>query len=217
MSLNVLPPQKPLLFTSSRNLADSFKLSFNNYIYIMALGVDDKQEKQKANILLHFMGEDVLHVYNGYQWGEGENTENTKDILCRFKTYCTHRTNATFKRGLFNNRKQGNLTFDQFFSELSNLVKTCEYGEMTDELIKDHISSGVRNSALKTQLMNKKNLGLAKDVDMCRHFEATQQQISVIENLSAAAESASSVQQVSAGARPKSWSHSQPARGRSQR
>ena len=180
----------------------------------MALGIDDKPEKQKANILLHVMGEDALRVYNGFHWAEGEDKEKTKDILAKFKAYCTPRTNVTFERGLFNDKKQGNLTFEQFFSELSNLAKTCEYGEMTDELIKDRICSGVRNPALKTQLMNKKNLDLAKAVDMCRNHEATHQQVSIMENLSGASQSVSpSVQQVSAGARPKSWSQ----RGRGHR
>ena len=36
--------------------------------------------------------------------------------------------NVAFECGLFNDKQQSNLTFEQFFSELSNLAKTCQYG-----------------------------------------------------------------------------------------
>ena len=63
---------------------------------------------------------------------------------------------------------------------------------MTDKLIKDRICSGVRNSTLKSPLLNKKNLDLAKAVDeICAEImrQLNNKLLCNVENMSAVSQS----------------------------
>jgi len=79
------------------NLADNwkrFKQRFNIYLAASGAGVDD--EKLKAHILLHVMGEDVLDIYNSFQLDEANMT--LAGLMAKFKEYFLPSQNVTFER-----------------------------------------------------------------------------------------------------------------------
>lgn len=56
-------------------------------------------------------------------------------------------------RARFNRRKQeNNETVDEFITDLYHLAENCEYGALQDELIRDRIVVGIRDSKLSEKL-----------------------------------------------------------------
>jgi hypothetical protein len=51
-------------------------------------------------------------------------------------------------------------SFDQYVTDLRLKVKTCEYGTMADEMIKDRIVVGVQSDIVRGRLLREKDLNL---------------------------------------------------------
>ena len=178
--MDQLAPPKPLDL-SNGNLAENYKFFEQSFkIYLSATGIEEKTDKQKAYVLLHVMGPEALKVYNGFTWraAEGgtpaENKENFEDILKKFKEYCTRRSNISLERHKFYKRVQGATeTFDNFYTSLCHLSKTCAFDNLTDEMVKDRILCGIKSKELQQRYLRQTDLTLAKAVDLGRAWEAT--------------------------------------------
>ncbi len=87
----------------------------------------------------------------------------------KFREYCEPRKNITYLRHMFFTRAQGtNETIDAYVTDLKNKAKDCEFGRLTDDLIKDRIVCGVNNDTVRARLLRETDLNLAKAVDICR-------------------------------------------------
>ena len=105
------------------NLADNwkrFKQRFN--IYLAASGAGGEDEKLKASILLHVIGEDALDIFNSFQLDE--NNVTLPVLMAKFEEYFVPRQNVTYERYKFftHDQKQG-VPFDH------TLSKSCEHSE----------------------------------------------------------------------------------------
>ena len=56
------------------------------------------------------------------------------------------------------------------------MSKSCEFGDLKDQLIKDKIVTGIPDNALRERLLREKDLNLDKAVQMCRAAETTRAQ-----------------------------------------
>ena len=74
-------------------------------------------------------------------------------ILEKFEDYCILKRNVTFERHRFFTwvQKTGE-TVDQYVTDLRNRSKTCEFGELTDSLIKDRLVCGIPDNSLRERL-----------------------------------------------------------------
>lgn len=158
------------------NLADNwkwFKQRFN--IYLAASGAGGEDEKLKAHILLHVMGEDALDIYNSFQLDEANLT--LAELMTKFEEYFVPSQNLMFERYKFftHDQKQG-VPFDQYLAELHTLSKTCEFGTLRDSLVRDRIVCGTVDNALRERLLRETGLTLDKCVSMCRAAETTRAQ-----------------------------------------
>ncbi|XP_061887621.1 uncharacterized protein K02A2.6-like isoform X2 [Entelurus aequoreus] len=169
-----LSPPSPMLLNA--NLADNwkrFKQRFN--IYLAASGAGADNEKLKAHILLHVIGEDALDIYNSFQLDEANLT--LEQLMTKFEEYFVPRQNVTFERYKFftHDQKQG-VPFDQYMAELHTLSKTCEFDTLRDSLVRDRIVCGTMDNALRERLLRETGLTLDKCVSMCRAAETTRAQ-----------------------------------------
>ena len=68
-----------------------------------------------------------------------------------------------FERARFNQRCQGESeTTEQFITSLYSLAADCEFGELKEQLIHDHIVVGIRDSSLSVKLQMDPDLTLEK-------------------------------------------------------
>jgi hypothetical protein len=82
------------------NLADNwkrFKQRFNIYLAASGSGGDD--DKLKASIFLHVIGEDALDIYNSFQQDEANLTLTV--LMAKFEEYFVPSQNVTFERYKF--------------------------------------------------------------------------------------------------------------------
>ncbi len=85
------------------------------------------------------------------------------DVMSKFDGFFQVRRNVIFERARFNTHYQrdGEL-IEQFITALYVLAETCEYGELKDQMLRDRIVVGIRDTALSERLQLDPDLTLEK-------------------------------------------------------
>lgn len=139
-----------------------FKRQFDNYITAF---YDTVTDKQKIAILLHAGGDEINEIYASLAL----ESPQLKTVIEHFDGYFLPQTNVTYERFLFFNRKQHQEeSHEQFMVALKNLSKSCQFGTLKDELIKDIFVSGIVDKHLQEKLLRAENLDINKALEICR-------------------------------------------------
>lgn len=192
-----LTPPNPLKLEG--NLTVNFRIFKQSLeLYLKASGLDgeDTPMARRAAILLHVIGEEALEIYNGFTWEAAADKDDVGKILDKFEAYCTPRTNTTFERHKFHQKVQGGDNFEKFYSELCVLIKTCDYGDLKDQMLRDRIVCGVARNDVKRRLLREYNLTLDKCLDICRAAEAMERQAKELVEKTHASSNETTVNQV---------------------
>jgi hypothetical protein len=59
-------------------------------------------------------------------------------------------------------------TIDSYVTDLKHKAKDCEFGDLTDSLIRDRIVCGIRDDNVRARLLREADLTLEKAIDTCR-------------------------------------------------
>ena len=87
------------------------------------------------------------------------------------------RRNVIFERAKFNSRKQEpNEPVDVFITALYTLAEHCNYGTLHDEMVRDRIVVGIRDSSLSEKLQLDAELTLSTAVAKVRQAEEVKKQ-----------------------------------------
>ena len=115
-------------------------------LYPMASGKAKENCKTKVFILLHFLDEEGIKIYNNFNFAVGEDGTAREDkndlqtVLDKFKSYCNPRKNTVMERYTFRGIKQRDgETVHQFVNELKTKAKSCKFGNETNLMIRDRI------------------------------------------------------------------------------
>ena len=123
------------------------------------------------------IGPKALTIHNGLPFQREDEKKNLAKILELWEFYCLGKTNIIYERCHFNNRNQdAGESIDTYASNLRSLSDTCNFGALKDEMIRDRVVCGVRDS-LRKKLLQVPELTLEKCIDMCRSAEATSTQL----------------------------------------
>ncbi|KAJ8895858.1 hypothetical protein PR048_001198 [Dryococelus australis] len=126
----------------------------------------EKLTDVKAAILLNLVGEDAVEVFNTFQISDKYHTDYGK-VLEACVAYCKPRKNVPYERFLMYSRKQKeNEPFQLFVNDLRKLVRSCEFGEQSDAIVRDSIFMGVRDTALQQEMLRINNLTLEKAYEL---------------------------------------------------
>lgn len=154
----------------------SFKSSWQNYC--RATEMDKwlpEQESRKVSILISALGEEALKKYNNFGIQESDST--CEDVLKVISLKMVPKKNVIYNRYIFNCRNQEEEIFDLFYGELTKLIDECNYGDIRDDLLRDKIVFGIKDLALKKELLKRDNLTLNDAVNLCRAAEVTERQM----------------------------------------
>ena len=134
--------------------------------YILAIGGHEFMAERKKAILLHCIGVEAQRVYStlphsGESPTEGSNSyEHTVKVL---KGHFQPSVNVVAERYAFRQRAQRpGEGMNNFISALRELVKTSDFGEMTDEMIRDQVVEKT-NSAITRETPNGERTDSPKD------------------------------------------------------
>ena len=190
MAKHLHPPEKLLLTGNLKENYRKFKQQFQ--IYLTAAGISNSEEEVKCATLLHVIGPDAIEIFNTFRWNqEGDTPGDDKKldkVLSKFEKYCSPKSNLTYERHQFNTRNQNEgESIDSYVTELRILSKSCEFGDLTDSLIKDRLVCGVLKDSVRSRLLRETELTLQKAIDICRAAETSTQQMKVIQSTSSGA------------------------------
>ena len=86
--------------------------------------------------------------------------------------------NLTFKRHLFHTRKQGRSeSINSVVTDLKNIARKCEFGDLDRDLIKDRIVCGIQSDAGRKILLREAGLTLEKALSVCSSSKLSEQQV----------------------------------------
>ncbi|XP_071651744.1 uncharacterized protein [Temnothorax longispinosus] len=152
-----------------------FKANFE--LFSVASGLDAKTTKIQAAALLHCIGEDVREIVETIVMTDTEKTDITL-LKRKLEEYFVPKSNPSVESHKFNTRTQGaGEDMDSFVADLRRLAANCEFGALKEQLIKDRIVCGVRDSKVRDRLLREKDLNLTKAIDICRAAEQADLQI----------------------------------------
>ncbi|GBO16512.1 hypothetical protein AVEN_86761-1 [Araneus ventricosus] len=107
------------------------------------------------------VGEEAIELFNTFDLQE-EDENNYDQVLTAFENHITPKTNVEVQRFIFNSRMQDiDESFDAFYTDLRKLVKSCEFANQADSVVRDRIVLGIVDSGLQERLLLEGNLSLA--------------------------------------------------------
>ncbi|KAG5895240.1 hypothetical protein JTB14_003454 [Gonioctena quinquepunctata] len=157
-----------------------FKAAYK--LYIVASGCSAKEDKVKAAILLHIIGNGAREILETLSLTEDEKQDEDK-ILQEFEKYFVPKTNVSIERHKFNTRCQlEGEYFDSFLKDLRTIAASCNFGQLQSSLIKDRIVCGISDKRIKDRLLREQNLELNKAIEICKAAEESDKHIKKLYN-----------------------------------
>ena len=84
-------------------------------------------------------------------------------MIKKFDDFFQVQKNVIFERARFNRHCQAaRERVEQFITSLYTLAESCDYGELKDQMIRDHIVVGIRSESQSEQLQMDADLTLDK-------------------------------------------------------
>lgn len=168
--------------------------------YLLAANITNAV--RKVNTLLYCLGakaDDVLSTF-----GLTAQQMNDYDVVSqRFTEYFCVRRNVIFERARFNRRMQSRgESIEEFILDLYRLIGTCDYGDRSDEFLRDKIVVGIADIELSEKLQADDQLTLARAKEL----------IAKQSTLLRASETVAQADAVRSGNRPRSRNQSQAKR-----
>ncbi|GBO41607.1 Transposon Ty3-G Gag-Pol polyprotein [Araneus ventricosus] len=154
------------------NMADNwrrFKQLFE--IYLIASGNEAKSSEVKVAILLNAAGEEAVEVFNTFNLS-AEDRKDFDKVVNHFEKFTTPKRNVVVERFIFNQRcQEEGETFDVFVMDLKKLVKSCEFGDQSDSVVRDRIVLGVGDASLQERMLRESDLSLERAIDLGKTAE----------------------------------------------
>ena len=142
----------------------------------IASGLADADEVRQVSTLLYCMGEDAEGVLTSTNITE-DNKKKYNEVIAKFEEFFRIRRNVIYERARFNRRNQlEGESIEQYITALYELVETCKYGGLQQEILRDRIVVGIRDQALSERLQCDAELTLEKVKRSTRQREAVKEQ-----------------------------------------
>ena len=141
-----------------------------------ASGLAGEDELRQVSTLLYCLGEAADDVLTSTNINE-EERQRYRSVLAKLDDYFKVRRNVIFERARFNrhNQQEGESS-EQYITALYSLVETCNYGELRDEMLRDRLVVGIRDSSLSERMQMDPDLTLEKAKMLVRQREAIRKQ-----------------------------------------
>lgn len=163
----------------------NWKQKFNNYL--VATEKISKSDQIKIAIFLTLIGDDGIKIYNTLNKSDlvnlTSNEETLDNLLQQFEKKCMGKKNVVYERYCFLSYKRAaDQLIDNYVVELKLKSRSCEYGDLTDSIIRDQVVLNVRNQSLQDRLISCSDLSLAQAVEMIQRAESAHEQVVQMNN-----------------------------------
>ena len=125
-------------------------------------------------VWMNVIGREGMDLFDTFQWQADEDQNKIEDVLRKFDGNCLPRTNETYEAYKFFSRSQNaGETVEAYITALYKLSSTCNFGTMTDRLIKDRLVIGIRDDKVREKLLAKEQLDLETCIDTLKMLQLT--------------------------------------------
>lgn len=145
---------------------DAWKKLFDNYL--LAIGGSDFSAERKRALLIHCLGTEGQRLYNTLPLAA-----NTYDgTVQALQTFFTPKVNVVAERYRFRQRAQAmGESIDHYLAALRELAKTCSFGAMEGEMLRDQIVEKICTPRIRERLLIEPELTLEKAIALVRLTE----------------------------------------------
>lgn len=173
--MEFLKPPDPLRF--SGDISRNWKLFIQKFNLFLASSetTDKKQprpETAKGALLLSVAGEEAIEVYNTFTFADGESNLDYATVVKKFEEYCDAQQNEVYERYVFRKRVQEpGEPFEHFLRDLKTQARACNFGALTDSMVRDQIVFGTTDTKLREKLLADNKLTLENAEKACKAAE----------------------------------------------
>ena len=141
-----------------------------------ASALDKEDEARQVSALMYCMGETAADVLTSTNIS-AEDRKKYEPVMKKFDDFFSVRRNVILKRARFNRRNQmAGESAEAYITTLYSLVETCEYkAETVEEMLRDRLVVGMRDTALAERLQMDPELTLEKAKKAMRQKEAVKE------------------------------------------
>ena len=177
---NVPPPGRLELKGNLSENWKKWKQVWDAYETVTKLNVKESKFRV-ATFITCFCPDALEEVHNGLPFRSDEEKQDINVVLNLRKSHCIGQTNVIYERYKFNNRKQeSNESIEVYAAVLRALAATREFGELKDEMIRDHLVCGIADNSVRRKLLQDPKLSPEKCLDICRSADATSAHLKAI-------------------------------------
>ena len=172
-----MPPPKNFSFSKPEEWPKWFR-RFQRFR--QASGLSDKSSESQVNTLVYTMGDAADDILSSFGLTDDEK-KNYDTVVEKLDRHFVKKRNVIFERARFNQRKQEEgESVDDFVTALFCLSEHCQYGNLREEMIRDRIVVGLRDSSLSEKLQLEADLTLEKALAFARQRESVKNQQKVV-------------------------------------
>ena len=148
-----------------------------------ASGLADASAGKQVSTLLYCLGEEAEAVLSSTNPTEDDRKDYAR-VIGKFDEYFKVRKNVIYKRARFNKRNQQNgESAEQYIMALYKLAENCDYGDLKEEMIRDRLVVGIRDTALSEKMQMDPNLTLETAKKSIHQREAVHEQQQTLKNI----------------------------------
>lgn len=171
-----LRPPKPLDASTEASIAWEDWLQAYEW-YETAAQLSKKPPEIQVATFMSVIGPDAQKIFKTFTLTE-EQLKDVKVIKQNFTAHFTPQINHAYERYKFNQMvQQEGETFTAYVTAARLQANRCNYGPLTEELLRDRIIVGVKNDYVREKLLTDPAITLEKAINLCKANEQAAQQI----------------------------------------
>ncbi|KAG6795129.1 hypothetical protein HZU73_09579 [Apis mellifera caucasica] len=159
MNMYVRPPD-PL--SDNGDITQNWKQWKKDFMIFMNVSNSmDKPKEQQAYLLRSYIGKIGQNAIEKIVSTNLKERDDINILLAKLdKYFCPSKNEVIERYNFFNSRKKKDESIETYITQLKSKAKTCNFGKMTDSLIRDKIIMEINDKHLRTKIFNTENLNL---------------------------------------------------------
>jgi hypothetical protein len=141
-------------------------------IFLKTAGYDKKPSDDKACLLLNCIGSLGLEVMQDMEFDNEEDKLDYDIVLQKFDEHFDPPKREVEERFKFYTRsKKNNEPIEDYIADLKEKAKTCNFGELTESLVRDMVILDIKDKTLRKIIFQEKQMDIDKLIMLYKQYE----------------------------------------------
>ena len=169
-SVTTAKPPEPLNQVDREHRGEHWRRFKRDWTYYeLSARIHKEDPKIRVASLLNVIGSEAVDMFDSFKFDSEAHADDIDIVLQKFDERLMPERNETYDSYMFFHRVQEpSETIEQYVVALQKKSEFCNFGELRERLIRDQFVSGIRDKKMQEKLLGKKNLTLAKAIEMAK-------------------------------------------------